>query len=195
MATTATKKRKSGTTSTAASKKAKLSIDAQADTVDRILSDVTNYEIPDDDAEIRDTTIKLAQYARSLEEEISASKPKEMSPQQLAAAAAKIASAACSGIKKQMSVSPLSYHPFAILKACQWKPSCKTGGAKWVYDGVCQDPKVFGTMMGLDSPATFKMKKFSTTDFENLIGDCTSSARFVLSSFPLWLALTLQSLA
>ena len=68
-------------------------------------SDATNYEIPDDDAEIRDTIIKLAQYVRSLEEEISASKPKEMSLQQLAAAATKIASAACSrGIKKQMSV-------------------------------------------------------------------------------------------
>jgi len=98
MATTATKKRKSGTTSTAASKKAKLIIDAQADTVAKILSDATNYEIPDDDAEIRDTIVKLAQYARSLEEEISASKPKEMSPQQLEAAAVKIASAACSGI-------------------------------------------------------------------------------------------------
>ena len=195
MVTTTTKKRKSGTTSTAASKKAKLSIDAQANTVDKILSDATNYEIPDDDGEIRDTIVKLAQYARSLEEEISALKPKEMSPQQLEAAAVKIASAACSGIKKQMSVSHISYHSFAILKACQWKPSCKTGGAKWVYDGVCQDPKVFGTMMGLDGPVTFKTKKFSTADFEDLIGNCTGSARFVFSSFPLWLALTLWSLA
>jgi len=116
MATTATKKHKSSTTSTATSKKAKLSIDTQVDTVAKILSDATNYEIPDNDAEIRDTIVKLAQYTRSLEEEISASKPKEMSPQQLEAAAVKIASAACSGIKKQMSVSHVSYHSFAILK-------------------------------------------------------------------------------
>ena len=68
-------------------------------------SDTTNYEIPDDDAEIRNTIIKLAQYMRSLEEEISALKPKEMSLQQLAVVATKIASATCScGIKKKMSV-------------------------------------------------------------------------------------------
>jgi hypothetical protein len=127
MPAAATKKRKSDTTSTVASKKkAKLSIATQADTVDKILSDATNYEIPDDDAEIRDTIIKLAQYARSLEEEISASKPKEMSSEQLEAAAAKIASAACSGIKKQMTVSRVSYHSFAIPKA-------------WLVETVMQD--------------------------------------------------------
>jgi len=94
----------------------KLSIDAQVDTIAKILSDATNYKIPDDDAKICNTIVKLAQYACSLEEEISALKPKEMSPQQLEVAAMKIASAACSGIKKQMSVSHISYHSFAILK-------------------------------------------------------------------------------
>lgn len=52
-----------------------------------------------------------------------------------------------------------------------------------MYDGVCADPAVFGHMMGLDGPPTWKMKKFSKDDFESLIGEVEGSVRFVLLRF------------
>ena len=63
------------------------------------------------------------------------------------------------------------------LAALQWKPSCKTGSAKWTYDGICPDPAVFGAVMGLDGPPTFKMKKITIADFQNLVGRINASAR------------------
>ena len=62
----------------------------------------------------------------------------------------------------------------------QWKPSCKTGSAKWVYDGVCADPVVFGALMGLDGPPTWKMKKFPRAEFEDLIGRIVAPVMQVL---------------
>jgi len=82
--------------------------------------------------------------------------------EELDQAAQKLAKAAVSGIKKQMN----------------WRPSCKTGTAKFNYDGVCADPAVFGHMLALGGPPTFKMKKFPIEEFENLIGDLDSSARY-----------------
>ncbi|KAF8545585.1 hypothetical protein OG21DRAFT_1502203 [Imleria badia] len=85
-----------------------------------------------------------------------------MTPEKLAAAVEKLRKAANSGIKKQMS----------------WKPSCKTGSAKWVYDGVCSDPLVFGTLLGLDGPPSFKMHKIPVADFNNLLGQIQVSVRY-----------------
>ena len=59
----------------------------------------------------------------------------------------------------------------------QWKPSCKTGSAKWVYDGICSDPEVFGCLMGLGGPPTFKMKKFTVDEFEKCLGALRGSVR------------------
>ena len=51
------------------------------------------------------------------------------------------------------------------------------GRAKYSYDGLCTDPRVFGEMLGLDGPPSFKAKKFSPEEFENLVGDIDASAR------------------
>ncbi|EGO27747.1 hypothetical protein SERLADRAFT_461718 [Serpula lacrymans var. lacrymans S7.9] len=59
-----------------------------------------------------------------------------------------------------------------------WKPSRKAGTAKWLYDGVCTDPAVFGALLRLDGPPTLKMHKMETSKFEELIGDLSSSARY-----------------
>ncbi|KAA1477279.1 hypothetical protein DENSPDRAFT_808447 [Dentipellis sp. KUC8613] len=119
---------------------------------------------------LKDDLLTLATYARQLENALAAAlaggtgsgaapaKTKE----ELKAAAAKIRHAAMSGIKKQMS----------------WKPSCKTGTAKWTYDGICPDPAVFGVLMRLDGPPTWKMKKFSKDDFEAAIGEVVASVRY-----------------
>ncbi|KAF8076719.1 hypothetical protein FPV67DRAFT_1406546 [Lyophyllum atratum] len=155
-------KRKSGASTSASAKKARLAHAAAADSVRDILADTANFPVPEGEDEIRRSLLELAVYARSLEEQIEASKPKEMSPQQLNAAAEKLRAAARSGIRKQMT----------------WKPSCKTGSARWTYDGVCADPAVFGAFLGLDGPPTFKTKKMPKDEFEDLMGDLEVSIRY-----------------
>ncbi|KAJ3495696.1 hypothetical protein NLJ89_g10587 [Agrocybe chaxingu] len=135
-----TKKRKSESIAASAAKKAKL--DAQAQVVTSILSDASSFELPEDDETIRTMFVRLAQYARGLEEEVMAMRPKERSSEDLAAAAEKLANAAKSGIKKQMT----------------WRPTAKQGRAKWSYDGVCNDPAVFGAMLNLVLPVALLMR-------------------------------------
>ncbi|KAH7931151.1 hypothetical protein BV22DRAFT_814 [Leucogyrophana mollusca] len=134
-----------------------------------ILADTTSYPIPDDDDDIRRSLIQLACYARDLEMEVQqgtsaadSSSPKELSPEQLAAAVEKIRKAANSGIRKQMT----------------WKPSCKTGSAKWVYDGVCSDPAVFGALLNLGGPPKLKMQKMPKDEFEDALGGISASVRY-----------------
>ena len=52
-----------------------------------------------------------------------------------------------------------------------------TGSAKWVYDGVCTDPNVFGALMGLNGPPTWKQKKLTVAEFEDLFGRVEGSVR------------------
>ncbi|KAL0069155.1 hypothetical protein AAF712_003841 [Marasmius tenuissimus] len=138
-----------------ASKRARLLVDA-------ILSDASNYPIPDDEDLARSSFVELAKYARSLEEKVNASKPKEKSPAELEVAAEKLRAAARSGIKKQMT----------------WKPPCKTGSSKWAYDGVCNDPAVFGAMLRLGGPPTFKAKKMTAEEFQDIMGSIEGHARY-----------------
>ena len=63
-----------------ASKKARLLVDG-------ILSDASNYPLPNNDDLVRSSFVELAKYARSLEEKINANQPKEKSPEDLEAAA------------------------------------------------------------------------------------------------------------
>ncbi|KAH9482354.1 hypothetical protein JR316_0004452 [Psilocybe cubensis] len=159
---TATRKRKSDTITLAAAKKARLAEAAHSETVTNILSDASNYKFPSTPEAARELILELAQYARSLENEIDGYKPKAKSPAELVAAAEKLANAAKSGIRKQMT----------------WKPSCKKGSAKWVYDGVCNDPEVMGKLLGLDGPPTFKTSKMDKDKFEVLIGNLNVSVRY-----------------
>ncbi|KAF9474290.1 hypothetical protein BDN70DRAFT_884993 [Pholiota conissans] len=129
-----------------------------------ILKDANSYPIPEDDDDIRRIFVELAQYARTLENGagssagVKAGKTKD----QIADSAAKLRAAAVSGIKKQMG----------------WKPSCKTGTAKWVYDGVCADAEVFGAALGFSGPPTWKMKKIPTDEFQKAIGHIQGSVRY-----------------
>ncbi|KAI9574306.1 hypothetical protein HD554DRAFT_2201395 [Boletus coccyginus] len=132
--------------------------------VKAILAKPDTYPIVDDDEAVRRNLVKLAQYARDLEEEASQAGPvpKTMTPEALEAAVAKLRKAASSGITKQMA----------------WKPSCKTGSAKWVYDGVCTNPLVFGTLLGLGGPPNFKMHKIPVAEFSDLFGGIQASVRY-----------------
>ncbi|THH18764.1 hypothetical protein EUX98_g8902 [Antrodiella citrinella] len=138
--------------------------------VNSILANAENFEISDDDAVIRNELLHLAQYARALEGQVATSggvgqTGSSKSPEEIADAVEKLRRAAVAGIKKHMS----------------WKPSCNSGTAKWTYDGVCTDPVIFGALMGLDGPPTWKQKKFSVDDFESLFGEVTGSVRYVFS--------------
>ena len=104
-AATTTKKRKSDATITpAAAKKAKLAAAAHAETVENILSDEKDFEIPDSPSATRKMILGLAQYARNLEEEVDATKPKALTGAELEAASDKLANAVRSGIRKQLTV-------------------------------------------------------------------------------------------
>ncbi|KAL1941659.1 hypothetical protein VTO73DRAFT_7098 [Trametes versicolor] len=143
--------------------------------VNSILANPKGYPISGNEEVVRKSLVELAKYARSLEEQVAdagapvagsskaaaAAKPAK-SPAELEAAADKIRRAAQSGIKKQMT----------------WKPSCKTGSAKFSYDGICPDPEVFGALIGLGGPPKFKMKKFSTDEFQKLVGPVEGSVRY-----------------
>ncbi|RDB19942.1 hypothetical protein Hypma_012854 [Hypsizygus marmoreus] len=155
-------KRKSDASTSASAKKARLANAAAAETVRSILADTANFSVPEGEAGMRKALVELAQYTRSLEKEVLASKPKEKSSEEIDAAAEKVRAAARSGIRKQMT----------------WKPSCKTGSARWTYDGVCADAAVFGAFLGLDGPPTFKTKKMPKNEFEDLIGDLHVSIRY-----------------
>ncbi|OAX43358.1 hypothetical protein K503DRAFT_681326 [Rhizopogon vinicolor AM-OR11-026] len=160
-------KRKSDAGQSSSSKKARASHASAKALVKAILADPDSYPIPDSDEDIRQSLVYLAQYVKDLEQDVqqlegTGSVPKVLSADQLDAAVEKIRKAAHSGIKKQMT----------------WKPSCKAGTAKWCYDGVCGDPVVFGTLLGLDGPPKWKMHKMPIEDFENCIGDLDASARY-----------------
>ncbi|EJF63932.1 hypothetical protein DICSQDRAFT_153733 [Dichomitus squalens LYAD-421 SS1] len=148
--------------------------------VNSILANPKSYPISGNEDVVRKSLVDLASYARSLEAQLGvssapvagsskakaaatavAAKPAR-SQADLEVAAEKLRKAAVSGIKKQMS----------------WKPSCKTGSAKWSYDGICNDPEVFGCLMGLGGPPTFKMKKFTVDEFERCLGSIRGSVRY-----------------
>ncbi|VDB96593.1 unnamed protein product [Peniophora sp. CBMAI 1063] len=106
--------------------------------------------------------VRLAQYAHALQTgAVSAPKPKK-NAEQLEKDVEKIKTAAYRGIKAQF----------------KWRPSCKTGGARWSYDGFCPDPEVFARMMGLEGPPKWKQKKFGKDEFEDRIGRIVGSARY-----------------
>ncbi|KAJ7352192.1 hypothetical protein DFH08DRAFT_923179 [Mycena albidolilacea] len=156
-ATTATKRKSDGAAGGSRSKKSRNAPDHSEakDLVDTLLEG-------DDVAISASEARSMAEYARWLEGEVSALKPKEKSPEDITNAAGKLRSACVSGIKKQMS----------------WKPSCKTGGSKWSYDGVCSDPIVFGSLLDLDAPPKWKMHKYTVPEFEEIMGSIEASVRY-----------------
>lgn len=132
----------------------------------RVLADRENFDVPADEEGMRAALIQLAEYAQSLEtsqqSKGGAAAPKENSEEEIKAEVAKLSRACVSQITKQM----------------KWKDSCKSGTAKWSYDGICADPVVFGAMLGLKGPPNWKMKKIPKQEFEQCVGPIEASARY-----------------
>ncbi|KAJ6468258.1 hypothetical protein C8R45DRAFT_1078978 [Mycena sanguinolenta] len=159
MSATATKRKAGGSASGSRSKKSKTAPDytEAKELIDTLLDeDDVSESISASEART------VAEYARWLEGEVAALKPKEKSPAEISNAAEKLRGACVSGIKKQMA----------------WKPSCKTGGAKWSYDGVCSDPAVFAALLRLSTPPKWKMQKYTVAEFEAFMGSIDASVRY-----------------
>ncbi|KAG9317786.1 hypothetical protein JVU11DRAFT_2007 [Chiua virens] len=165
-----TSKRKASDATDGASSSKKLRTTTHHDAqslVKAILAIPDTYPILDDANFVRRQLVRVAEYARHLEEQAQSAPsagpaPKSMTPEQLQAAVEKLRKAANSGIRKQMG----------------WKPSCKTGSAKWSHDGVCTNPLVFGMLLGLDGPPKFKAHKVTVDEFNDLLGGIQASVRY-----------------
>lgn len=123
-----TRKRKSDATDGAAApKKARSSTGAHADAValvDAILADRENYPVDEDEDAIRADFVRLAEYARALEQmaasappAAAAAAPKVKSKEELEAEAEKVRNAALKGILKQMTVRDLSRGVEVLVRA------------------------------------------------------------------------------
>jgi hypothetical protein len=99
-----TTKRKSDASASTSTKKARMTHTAAIESVRSILADTSNFTVPESDDETRRALLELARYARSLEEQVLASKPKEKSAMEVEGAAEKLRLAARSSIRKQMTV-------------------------------------------------------------------------------------------
>lgn len=112
-------KRKSDVTTSSATKRQRKEDDnAHVVTlVNNILADPDDFLIPEDDTELREYILSIAQYAQYLQEKDSFSASSstaatlvQKSPEELEIAVEKIRKAAVAGIKKQMNVSPEYKH-------------------------------------------------------------------------------------
>ncbi|KIO28259.1 hypothetical protein M407DRAFT_243065 [Tulasnella calospora MUT 4182] len=126
--------------------------------VQAIITNPNGFVVPSDQAAMRAQLVLIAQYASALSVGDAAGAAgtrivKAMSEDELEAAAAKLAKAALSQIRKQMV----------------WKPSCKGGSAKWMYEGVAPDPAVFQRFMQLPEPAKYKAAKITLEQLYDIL--------------------------
>ncbi|KAL5487571.1 hypothetical protein ACEPAI_5679 [Sanghuangporus weigelae] len=126
----------------------------------------------DDEKAVRKAFAEIANYVASLENEVKELKKAnatvgasnvQKSPEQITQEADRLLDTVVRGIKKLLV----------------WRPSCKFNTAKFAYDGICTDPLVFGAMLNMDGPPSFKQKRMLGAEFEDLIKqDITGSARY-----------------
>ncbi|KAK4695135.1 hypothetical protein P7C71_g2559, partial [Lecanoromycetidae sp. Uapishka_2] len=114
---------------------------------------------------------EIVAYALSLQKQLAASKKspstqsQELSPEDLG--------------KKVEHLRTLMVRQ--IKKAMTWKPSCKTGSATFSQDFVVQNPQIIKKLFAgviKDNGKDWKIKKISSEDFEDAIGDIDASVRY-----------------
>ncbi|KAL5527859.1 hypothetical protein ACEPAG_6660 [Sanghuangporus baumii] len=167
-------------TDTAKSSSKKAKVDASLHTSAKaILAAVdTGFENSElelnDEKAVRKAFAEIANYVASLENEVKELKKAQAnmtagapnaqkSPEQIRQEADRLRDTVVRGIKKLLV----------------WKPSCKFNIAKFAYDGICSDPLVFGTMLNMNGPPSFKQKKMLGAEFEGLIKqDIKGSAKY-----------------
>ncbi|CAE6441825.1 unnamed protein product [Rhizoctonia solani] len=136
--------------------------------VDSVLASPESFDLPEDYDEIREMIATMARYTKSLEGSIAVASrtgrdaPLPKTAEQIQTEVSSITNLITRGIKKLMT----------------WKPNCKYGRARYAFDSVCPDPRVFGTIFGLNGPPPWKAKKYTYTEFENFVGEVKGRARY-----------------
>ncbi|CAE6446273.1 unnamed protein product [Rhizoctonia solani] len=136
--------------------------------VEAVLAAPDSFDLPKDAESTRDIMAAIAQYAKSLEGSVAVAgrtgrdAPAPKTPAQIEEEVLRIKNLINRGIKKLMT----------------WKPSCKHSGSRYVFDGVCPDPRVFGAVFGLDGPPTWKAKKYTYPEFERFLGEVEGRTRY-----------------
>ncbi|CAE6521608.1 unnamed protein product [Rhizoctonia solani] len=168
------RKRKSGTNSAPAPKKPrgrKVKVDPYATAkgyIDAILGPPDSFSLPESPQDILEMLKTVAEYAKNLEGSVAVASctgqdaPPPKTAEQLAADVERLQTIINRGVTKQMS----------------WKPSCRDGGARFAFDGLCADPRVFGALFRLGGPPKWKAKKFNRDEFEEFVGDVQGHARY-----------------
>ncbi|KDN34736.1 hypothetical protein RSAG8_12178, partial [Rhizoctonia solani AG-8 WAC10335] len=136
--------------------------------VESVLAAPESFDLPEDDEGIREMFATIVRYTKSLEGSVAVAgqtgrdAPPPKTPEQIQAEVLRITNLINRGIKKLMT----------------WKPNCKYGRARYAFDGVCADPRVFGAVFGLGGPPTWRAKKYTYADFETSIGEVEGRARY-----------------
>ncbi|KAG8731667.1 hypothetical protein FRC11_002999 [Ceratobasidium sp. 423] len=136
--------------------------------ISAILGPPDSFSLPENPQDIVDILRTVAQYAKSLEDSVAVASctgqdaPPPKTAEQLAADVERLKTIINRGVTKQMS----------------WKPSCRDGGARFAFDGLCADPRVFGALFRLGGPPKWKAKKFNRDEFEEFVGDVRGYARY-----------------
>ncbi|KAI0746678.1 hypothetical protein C8Q80DRAFT_1220000 [Daedaleopsis nitida] len=121
--------------------------------VNSILANPKGYPISGSEDVVRKSLVDLASYARSLE-------------LQLAGGAGAVAGSS------KAAAAPKPAKSQAELEAAAEKLR------KAAVSGIKKQMSVFGVLMNLGGPPTFKMKKFSVEEFENCIGPIEGHVRY-----------------
>ncbi|KAG8781341.1 hypothetical protein FRC12_021977 [Ceratobasidium sp. 428] len=135
--------------------------------IQKAIAAPNSFAVPGDEDGFRSWVLSVAEYAKSLEGSVAVAGssgqlgPPPKTAQQIAAEAEHIAKAVNKDICRQLP----------------WRSTCTEGRAKWEYDGVCPDPRVFGAMLGLDGPPKFATK-FTVDEFEDLFGYVRSEVQY-----------------
>ncbi|KAH7337294.1 hypothetical protein B0J17DRAFT_719189 [Rhizoctonia solani] len=110
--------------------------------VDAILGPTDSFSLPENPQDTLEILKATAQYAKRLEGSVAVANVERLK------------TIINRGVTKQMS----------------WKPSCKEGGARFAFDGLCADPRVFGALLALGGPPKWKAKNFDRDEFEGFVG-------------------------
>ncbi|CUA75274.1 hypothetical protein RSOLAG22IIIB_05811 [Rhizoctonia solani] len=138
------------------------------DYVESALADPQSFYLPDDYQEIRDMISTITQYTKSLEGSVAVANqtgrdaPTLKTAQQIQEEASTIKGVIHRGIKKLMI----------------WRSTCTEGRAKFAFEGVCTDPRVFGAVFGLDGPPVWANKRYTCAEFEEFVGEIRGEVRY-----------------
>ncbi|CAE6506738.1 unnamed protein product [Rhizoctonia solani] len=136
--------------------------------VKSVLASPASFDLPEDEEEIREMITTIVRYMKSLQGSVSVASltggdaPPLKTPKQIQAEVTVLKGLIKRGIEKLMC----------------WKPTCKEGRTKFAFEGVCSDPRVFGTVFGSNGPPNWRTKKYTYPEFEDFVGNVRGQVQY-----------------